>query len=75
MAGLIKVKVVARAKRIFVKREKDNTLKVYLTAPPVEGKANKLLREVLAKYLKVPKSCLSILKGETSRNKIIKIEF
>ncbi len=44
-------------------------LKVRLAAPPVDGEANTELLKFLCKILKVPKSQLQILRGESSRNK------
>lgn len=68
----ISVRVVASAGRNLVKKE--GTLhKVYLTAPAVDGKANKLLIEILAEYFSVRKSQLEITKGLKSRNKMINI--
>lgn len=52
----------------------SESYKVYITAPPEDGKANKKLIELLAQYFKVPKSQIRIVKGEMSRNKIIEIE-
>jgi uncharacterized protein (TIGR00251 family) len=52
----------------------DDVLKIRITAPPVTGKANKKLVEVLSECLGINKSRLSILKGETGRNKVIIIE-
>ena len=49
-------------------------LKVRVNQPPEDGKANKAAIELLAKYLKVKKSAVSIISGETSRNKIIEIK-
>lgn len=46
-------------------------LLVKLTAPPVEGKANKGLIRFLAKRLGVPPSSISILRGHTSRDKVL----
>ena len=48
-------------------------LKVYLIAVPVDGKANKELIKLLSKELGVSKSRISILKGEKSKEKIIRI--
>lgn len=48
-------------------------LRIYLTASPVQGKANKALVELLAEELGVAKSNIEILKGETSNKKIIEI--
>lgn len=51
----------------------DGRLKVRISAPPVEGKANERLREVLAKAFDVSKSSIEIIKGKTSKIKTIKI--
>ena len=49
----------------------DNETKIKITAQPIDGKANKCLIEFLAKYFKVPKTSIKILKGETSKEKTI----
>lgn len=49
-------------------------LKVRVNQPPEDGKANKAAIELLAKYFKVKKSAVSIMSGETSRNKIVEIK-
>jgi uncharacterized protein (TIGR00251 family) len=69
----IKLRVIPRAKKERVE-ESASGLRVYVNQPAVEGKANKRLLEVLAAYLKVRKSSLSIIKGKTSRDKIIEIK-
>ena len=46
-------------------------LKLAVNAPPVDGAANKAMLEFLSKFLKVPKSALEILKGETSKQKTV----
>jgi len=51
----------------------DGTIKIRLTAPPVDGKANQALIEFLAKILQVPSSTIEIIAGQTGRNKIITI--
>jgi uncharacterized protein (TIGR00251 family) len=51
----------------------NNALKVSITAPPVEGKANKKCIAYLAKYFDVAKSKIEIISGKTSKNKLIKI--
>jgi uncharacterized protein (TIGR00251 family) len=72
ISNIIEVKVVPGAKRNEVRKENQG-LKVYLNAPPVEEKANKLLIEILAKYFNCRKSDLRIIRGERSRNKLIQI--
>lgn len=48
-------------------------IKVKLTAPPVEGKANEALIRFLAKELGVSPSCIEIIRGQHSREKTLKI--
>ena len=52
-----------------------NALKIKLTAPPVEGAANKMCVDYLAKCLGVPKSSLQILSGHGSRTKRMLLKF
>ena len=49
-------------------------IKVRLTAPPVEGKANQALIKQLAQWFKVPVSQVSIAQGESSKRKIVHIK-
>ena len=71
-AGLtFKIAVQPRASRNQVAGLKGDALKIRLTAPPVDGAANKACLQFLAKTLGVPKSSLSIQSGETGRNKLI----
>jgi uncharacterized protein len=51
----------------------DGTIRIRLTAPPVEGKANTALIEFLSKVLDVRRSDIEIVAGETSRNKLVSI--
>lgn len=52
----------------------EGELKLRLTSPPVDGAANQCCREFLAKQLKVPKSAITIIAGESSRHKRLRIE-
>ena len=63
------VKVHPRAKKNCDHRGSGDSLKVALTAPPVDGKANEACIEFFAKLLKVPRTSVSIAAGLTSRNK------
>ena len=49
----------------------DATIKIKITAQPVDGKANKALIEFLSKQFKIPKTSIEILRGETSKEKTI----
>jgi uncharacterized protein (TIGR00251 family) len=64
------IKVIPGASRNMLKEE-GGTIKVYLTAPPVDGKANQALIKFLAAHYGVRKSCIGIIKGEKSRNKTV----
>ncbi|MFH1406573.1 MAG: DUF167 domain-containing protein [Candidatus Omnitrophota bacterium] len=70
--GIINVRVVPNAKKNEVKKE-NNLYKIYLSAPAREGKANKLLVEILADEFSVRKSQVRIIRGEKSRDKIVEI--
>lgn len=69
---ILQVKVIPGAKKNFFKEE-AGVVKVYLTAPPVDGKANEALVEFLAEHYGVRISCIEIIKGLKSRNKVINI--
>ncbi|MFH1541991.1 MAG: DUF167 domain-containing protein [bacterium] len=66
------IRVIPNAKQNRIVQETDR-LKVYLTAPAVDGKANKALIEFLAEYFKVKKRQVAIIRGEKSRDKTIEI--
>lgn len=66
------IKVIPKAKKEKI-IEENGSLKVYVAAPAVDGKANKALIEVLARHFEVKKRDISILSGEKSRTKIIGI--
>lgn len=69
----IKIKVEPRSSKSGIVGPYGDALKVKLTSPPVEGKANKELIEVLAKAFGVAKKDIEIISGESSKNKIIKL--
>lgn len=52
----------------------DGALKIRIQAPPIDGRANEELVAFLAKELKLPKRAITVLKGETGRNKIVQID-
>ena len=67
------IKVHPRAQKNGITGEVGDALKVALTAPPVEGKANEACIDFFAKLLEVPRSSVTIGAGETSRNKVIRV--
>ena len=68
------VKVHPRARKNAITGEVGDALKVSLTAPPQDGKANAACIEFFAKLLKVPRASVSITSGAASRNKVIRVE-
>jgi len=68
------IRVTPRARRDeIVEVLADQTIKIRLTAPPVEGKANQALIEFLAKILGVPEAKIEIIAGATGRDKLVSI--
>jgi uncharacterized protein len=67
------VKIHPRAKKNGVTGVVGDALKISLTAPPVEGRANEALVEFLADLLSVPKSSVTIAAGQSSRRKVIRV--
>jgi len=69
----IYVKVIPRSSKNEVIRISEGEYKVKLTAPPVEGEANKMLVKILADFFDVAKSSISIIGGKSARTKLIQI--
>jgi uncharacterized protein len=67
------VRVHPRAKKNAITGELGDALKVSLTTPPVDGRANEACIEFFAKLLKVPRSSVTIASGQSSRNKVIRV--
>ena len=67
----LSLKVTPNAGRNEITGFTDGVLHVKINAPPVKGKANRELIDFLSEVLGVRKSAITIVKGQTSRNKII----
>jgi uncharacterized protein len=67
------VRVHPRAKRSGITGKLGDALKVSLTVPPIDGRANKACIEFFAKLLKVPRTSVTIASGQSSRNKVIRV--
>lgn len=70
----IEIKVQPRASRNQIVGEQEGMLKIKLTAPPVEGEANQALIDYLASVLDTPRRNVTLLKGESSRQKIVAVK-
>ena len=73
LGATFQVKVHPRAKKNAITGEVGDALKLALTAPPVEGRANEACAAFLAEVLNVPRSSVRISAGENSRLKIIRV--
>ena len=71
---LLKVKVIPNSSVNKIIERKENFLKIKLTAPAVEDKANQAFIKFLAKEFNTVKSNIQIIKGLRSKEKIIKIK-
>jgi uncharacterized protein (TIGR00251 family) len=70
----LKIRLTPRADRDAVGAVTDGVIAVRVSAPPVDGQANAALVKVLAKALGVPKSRLSIVRGQSARDKLVRVE-
>ena len=68
------VRVHPKARRDGISGIVGDSLKLDLTAPPVEGKANEACIRFFAEFLKVPRSSVTIAAGTSSRNKVIRVQ-
>lgn len=69
----LEVQVQPRSSRSQIVGVTEGRLKIKLTAPPVEGEANQALIDFLARELDLPRRNISLLRGETSRYKLVAI--
>ena len=67
------VRVQPRASRNAIGGEWQGALKIRLTAPPVDDRANDALRCLLAEHLEMPLAAVRILSGERSRTKRVEV--
>jgi uncharacterized protein len=74
MSARIAVRVQPSARENKIVGIRDGVLIVRVTAPAIEGRANESLARLLAKRLRVPRSSVTIIRGQRSRNKVIEIE-
>ncbi|PIP27993.1 MAG: hypothetical protein COX29_03520 [Candidatus Moranbacteria bacterium CG23_combo_of_CG06-09_8_20_14_all_35_22] len=69
----IYVKVIPRSSQNKVEKISEGEYKVKLTAPPIDGQANKMLIEILAEYFKISKSLISIIGGKSAPKKLVEV--
>jgi hypothetical protein len=71
---LIDVRVIPRSGRAGISGTRDGALLVRLNAPPVDGAANAELLEVIADLLDVPKRAVTLVSGDRSRQKRVRVQ-
>ncbi len=69
----IETRVIPKSSRNEIIIEENDLIKIKITSPPVDGKANKAVTELLSKKLRVPKKNVQIVSGEKSRQKRIRV--
>jgi uncharacterized protein (TIGR00251 family) len=70
----LSVRVQPGASRTEVAGEYGDQLRIRLQAPPVDGKANAALVTFVAERLGVPRSAVSVVRGQTSRSKVLRVD-
>jgi uncharacterized protein len=68
------VRVIPRARRDEIGGERGSRLLIRLTAPPVDGAANAALCRLVARRAGVPTRQVTIARGQTSRDKVVRVE-
>ncbi len=72
---IFKVFIQARSSKNMITGIYGDAIKIKLTAPPVNGAANKMCIKYLANILKIPRSKIEIISGHTSRTKHILVKY
>jgi len=74
VSSTLAVKVIPNAPRTAIAGRLGDAVKIKLHAPPVEGRANAALCEFLADHLGLPRRAITLLRGDTSRQKVLRID-
>jgi uncharacterized protein (TIGR00251 family) len=72
--GDLAIRVQPRAKRTEVAGERGGAVVIRVSAPPVDGKANAAVEKLVADKLGVHKSAVAIVRGDSSRDKLVRID-
>jgi uncharacterized protein (TIGR00251 family) len=70
----LKIRLQPRAKRNAIVDERDGVLRVSVAAAPIDGLANAALCKLIAKRAGVARQRVSVIRGERSREKIVRVE-
>ncbi len=74
MHAELPVRVTPRSSRNKLVLSPDGSLKIWVTSSPTDGQANEAVCELVAKTLKIGNSRVTVLKGQTSRSKVLAID-
>jgi uncharacterized protein (TIGR00251 family) len=69
----LKLRIIPNAKKEEFRGYREGELVLRLNAPAVEGKANKAALDFVSRFFRVPRSAVSLVRGERSRHKILQI--
>lgn len=72
-AEFLQIRATPRASRNRIELDLAGRIKVFVTSPPEDGRANQAICELVAKFLGVPKSSVEIASGHTSREKSLRL--
>jgi len=61
------------SKKPRIEKDLTGALHVYVSAPPLEGKANRAIIEALARYYKIKKSSFTLVSGAKSKKKVFEV--
>lgn len=70
----LSITVKTNARKAGVEKRPDGSYHVCVNAPPVEGKANKEVIEILAEYFSLPKRSIQIIRGRAGKKKLIEVK-
>lgn len=70
----IQVSVKTNSRVELVEKQSDGTYVVRVNVPPVDGKANKRVQELLAKHFNVPKTTVELVSGSKSKKKVFELK-
>ena len=72
--ALLAVRVQPRARRDEVVGERADAIVIRIAAPPVDGKANAALCRFVAKRAGVPRSAVTVVRGESAKDKLLRVD-
>jgi len=68
------IRLQPRARRNAIGEERDGVVRMSVAAPPVDGRANAALCKLIAKRAGVARGRVSVIRGERSREKVVRVE-